>query len=266
MCPDFEQLCPTRRPLTRSYRRLIVWIAAAEFGTEPSVVGGSRLNCWPFALHVFRSTTGRDGVIFLYSKSVSARTHTHHHPPSEPRRGAAPSCALRRGGFRISCIFPPPTRPRPGGGLRPTLGTGRRRGAGPRRARSDCFVRSCASAARMGVDFSPSTPAARPRASAAAPSAAAPSASAAAASSASAVKVARTRSARLPLASNGGGRSNSCRRSAPSSWRSWAMSAPESSTVPRCGSARLPARSRRVVSDSLMWLSGRMAQCYHRVT
>ena len=45
----------------------------------------------------------------------------------------------------------------------------------------------------MGVDFSPSTPAARPRASAAAPSA-------------SAVKVARTRSARLPLASNGGPR------------------------------------------------------------
>ena len=52
----------------------------------------------------------------------------------------------------------------------------------------------------MGVDSSPSTPAARPRASAASASASA----SASAASASAVKVARTRSARLPLASNGG--------------------------------------------------------------
>ena len=215
----------------------------------------------------------------LYSCIQRVCPHARAHTPPPPQNlGAGPPrpVLFGAGGFRLSCIFPPPTRPRPGGGLRPTLGTGRRRGAGPRRARSDCFVRSCASAARMGVDFSPSTPAARPRASAAAPSAstsvpsasvpsastsvpsasaAAPSASAAAASSASAVKVARTRSARLPLASNGGGRSNSCRRSAPSSWRSWAMSAPESSTVPRCGSARLPARSRRVVSDSGVWLA-----------
>ena len=84
-------------------------------------------------------------------------------------------------------------------------------------------------------------------------------------------KVARTRSARLRLASNGCGlsRSNSCRRAASSkmatSWRSWAMSAAESSTVPRRCSARLPACS--VVSDSLVWLSvSRMATCYHGVT
>ena len=100
MCPDFEQLCPTRRPLTRSYRRLIVWIAAAEFGTEPSVVGGSRLNCWPFALHVFRSTTGRDGVIFLYSKSVSARARTHTTPPLRTSaRGRPVLCSSARGAF-----------------------------------------------------------------------------------------------------------------------------------------------------------------------
>ena len=100
MCPDFEQLCPTRRPLTRSYRRLIVWIAAAEFGTEPSVVGGSRLNCWPFALHVFRSTTGRYGDLFLYSKSVSARTHAQSPAPSEPRSWASPpSCSSWRAAF-----------------------------------------------------------------------------------------------------------------------------------------------------------------------
>ena len=139
------------------------------------------------------------------------RTHARTLPPPPQNLGAGPPrpALFGAGGFRLSCIFPPPTSPRPGG-LRPTLGTGRRRGAGPR-ARSDCFVRSCASAARMGVDFSPSTLAAsshpgfrfrirrllllrfrsgrrRPKASA----------------SASAVKVARTRSARLPLASNGG--------------------------------------------------------------
>ena len=161
MCPDFEQLCPTRRPLPRSYRGLIVWIAAAEFGTEPSVVGGLRLNCWPFALHCFRYGTGRDGVKFLYSKSVSARTRAHCPPPPQNLGAGPPRPVLFvAGGFGRSCTLPPPTRPRPGG-LRPTLGAGRRRGAGPR-ARSDCFVRSCASAARMGVDFSPSRSAARP--------------------------------------------------------------------------------------------------------
>ena len=234
MCPDFEQLCPTRRPLPRSYTRLIVWIAAAEFGTEPSVVGGSRLNCWPFALHCF--VTGRDGTVLnscIQRWCPHARTRT---PPPPQNLGAGPPrpALLGAGGFRLSCTFPPPTSPRPGGGF-PTLGTGRRRGEEPRRARADCFVRSCASAARMGV-FSPSTPsrAARPGASA--------SASAAAAPFASAVKVvARTRSAMLPLASNGCFRSNSCRRAAPSSWRSWAN---ESDTAGR-GSAWLPAPSRR---------------------
>ena len=98
MCPDFEQLCPTRRPLTRSYRRLIVWIAAAEFGTEPSVVGGSRLNCWPFALHCFRYGTGRDGVKFQYSKMVSARTHAH--PPLRTSELDLPAlCSSARGAF-----------------------------------------------------------------------------------------------------------------------------------------------------------------------
>ena len=121
---------------------------------------------------------------------MSARTHAR---PLPQNRGAGPPRPVPFGatGFRLSFIFPPPTRPRPGGGF-PTLGTGRRRGAEPRRTRSDCLFRSCASAARMGV-FSPST-------------------SAAAAPFASAVKVvARTRSARLPLASNGCCRSNSCR-------------------------------------------------------
>ena len=72
--------------------------------------------------------------------------------------------------------------------------------------------------------------------------------SASAAPFASAVKVARTRSAMLPLASNGCFRSNSCRRAAPSSWRSWAA---ESDTT-RLGSAWLPAPSRR----GSAWLPG----------
>ena len=99
MCPDFEQLCPTRRPLTRSYRRLIVWIAAAEFGTEPSVVGGSRLNCWPFALHCFRYGTGRDGVKFQYSKMVSARTHAHPPPLRTSELDLPALCSSARGAF-----------------------------------------------------------------------------------------------------------------------------------------------------------------------
>ena len=124
----------------------------------------------------------------VFKDCVRTRART---PPLPQNRGAGPPRPALFGtaGFRLSFIFPPPTRPRPGGGFPTTLGTGRRRGAEPRRARSDCFFCSCASAARMGV-FSPSTPAraARPGASA----------------SASAVKVvARTRSARLPLASNG---------------------------------------------------------------
>ena len=201
-----------------------------------------------------------------------ARTRS---PPPPQNLGAGPPrpVPFGAGGFRLSCLFPPPTSPRPGG-LRPTLGTGRRRGAGPR-ARSDFLVRSRTSAARMGV-FSPSTPAraARPGASA----------------SASAVKVARTRSARLPLASNGGGRSSSCRRAVPSSWRSWAnesdnagrgsawLPAPSrrgSAWLPapsrrgsawllpaRCGSAWLPARP--ALSDSLVWLAVSITKGYHR--
>ena len=169
-------------------------------------------------------------MIYSCIQRVCPHARTRSPPPPQNLGAGPPRPVLfGAGGFRLSCTLPPPTRPRPGG-LRPTLGAGRRRGAGPR-GRSDCFVRSCASAARMGVDSSPSTPAARPRASAASASAA----------SASAVKVARTRSARLPLASNGGGRSNSCRRSAPSSWRSWAMSSCETSSSRQwcsCGGRR----------------------------
>ena len=72
----------------------------------------------------------------------------------------------------------------------------------------------------------------------------------------------------VAAASNGCGlsRSNSCRRAASSkmatSWRSWAMSAAESSTVPRRCSARLPARS--VVSDS--WFGCRCLAWRHAIT
>ena len=131
-----------------------------------------------------------------------ARTRT---PPSPQNLGAGPPRPALFGaaGFGLSFTRPPPTSPRPGGGF-PTLGTGRRRGgAEPRRARSDCLFRSCARAARMGV-FSPSTLARAPRPGASASASAASFASAAAAPFASAVKVvARTRSAMLPLASNG---------------------------------------------------------------
>ena len=112
MCPDFEQLCPTRRPLTPSYRRLIVWIAAAEFGTEPSVVCGSRLNCWPFALHCFPfHGTGRDGVLFLLFKEC-VRTHARAAP--RPLRTSEPGlpALCSSGAGRLSPLLSPSRRRR----------------------------------------------------------------------------------------------------------------------------------------------------------
>ena len=104
-----------------------------------------------------RSGTGRT-AIFTCIQRVCPHARTH-----DPSLTTAALGLLGARGARPSRIVPPPTRPRPGGGLRPTLGAGRRRGAGPR-ARSD-FFRSSASAARMCVGCSPSTPsrsAARP--------------------------------------------------------------------------------------------------------
>ena len=257
MCPEFEQLCPTRRPLPRSYTRSVVWIAAAEFETQPSVVCGSRLNCWPFALHCFRYGTLRDGVLFLLSMSVSARTHAHPPPPQNLGAGPPPPRALRRGRLSPLLSFPAADETAPWRRFAPDVGhwpKTRRGTLGRARIVSSAAARALLGWALPSPRPPPPRSPARARASAsfsASFSGFAPVRSPARASaSASAVKVVRSRSARLRLTSTGGwlSRANSCRRSAlaarsktAASWRSWAA---ESDTAGR-GSAWLPALSRR---------------------